>query len=227
MHEIFYRNRLPHIAPIGATFFVTFRLDDALPRHIVKALKANFDAEIEQIKKANPKDLKLCILDARKKYFGKYEHQLDRQPYGACHLKKTEVAQIVLDKMKEYDGSLYDLQAACIMPNHVHAMFSLDQQLKDPNQNWTDETPEDYVQLDAVMQLIKGGSSFLINRHLGRSGKLWCKDSYDHYVRDEREWHNILGYILNNPVKAGLVKEWNEWSNLYLKPSLVRLLSGS
>ena len=37
--KIKYRSRLPHITPIGASFFVTFRLADALPQKVVQALK--------------------------------------------------------------------------------------------------------------------------------------------------------------------------------------------
>jgi putative transposase len=28
--------------------------------------------------------------------------------------------------------------------------------------------------------------------------------------RDEKE-HRVIAYVLNNPVKAGLVKDWREW----------------
>ena len=36
---------------------------------------------------------------------------------------------------------------------------------------------------------------------------LWRRESYDHWERNEREWHRIKAYIENNPVKAGLVIE--------------------
>ena len=53
---------------------------------------------------------------------------------------------------------------------------------------------------------IKGGSSYAINRILGRKGTLWAKDSFDRYARDEPEWFRILNYILRNPVKAWLTE---------------------
>jgi hypothetical protein len=44
------------------------------------------------------------------------------------------------------------------------------------------------------------------NRLLGRAGQpFWQAESYDHWVRDEREWDRIKAYIENNPVRAGLV----------------------
>jgi len=215
-----YQNRLPHIAPIGATFFVTFRLADSLPQYIVNTLKAELEAEIILLKKEFPGNTK-HISDARKRNFGKFDHQLDAQPYGVCHLKNPEVAEIIVKKLEEYSGSLYDLHAFSIMPNHVHVLFSMAAQVVDEQGIWPYDTLQHYVQLDKVMQLIKGGSSFSINKLLGRKGKLWFKDSYDHFVRKEEEWLNIANYILQNPVKAGLAKKWEAWPFNYCKPCVL------
>jgi len=97
-------------------------------------------------------------------------------------------------------------------------------QLFDNQGNWLEEMPEGYTQLDKIMHLIKGGSSFLVNRKLERSGKLWFKDSYDHYVRNEKEWLNIAAYILRNPVKAGLANKWDSWPFSFCKPALLEHL---
>jgi len=218
--KIQYQNRLPHIAPVGATFFVTFRLADSLPQSIINELKAELEAEVTRLKKEFPGNTK-HISDARKRNFGKFDHQLDTQPYGACHLKTPEVAEILIKKLEEYNGSLYDLHAFSIMPNHAHILFSMATQVVDGHGDWPNETPGHYVQLDKVMHLIKGGSSYSINKLLGRTGKLWCKDSYDHFVRKEEEWLNIANYILQNPVKAGLVKKWETWLFNYCKPSVL------
>lgn len=212
--KTFYRNRLPHIAPIGATFFVTYRLADALPQHLVKIIKAELAAEVKRIKSENPTDLTLQLRNAKKKSFGKYEHQLDAKPYGACHLRKTAIAKLVIESWKKWDRKWYDLYSYCIMPNHVHILFDTSLQLPcQSEQLWTEkELEKNYVQLDKMMRRIKGSSARYINFALGRTGeKLWQKDSYDHYVRNPREWQNIIHYIINNPVKAGLVKHWKDW----------------
>jgi len=46
---------------------------------------------------------------------------------------------------------------------------------------------------------------------LGRRGAFWAHESFDRYVRDEREWERTVAYVLNNPVKAGLAQNWQEW----------------
>ncbi|MBL7794853.1 MAG: hypothetical protein JNK77_21125 [Saprospiraceae bacterium] len=217
-----YHNRLPHLAPLGATFFVTFRLADSLPQNIVKALKEELEIESKRLKKEFPVDYERRIRDACKRNFGKYDHQLDKKPYGACYLRLPEVAEIVAAKLQQYDGTHYDLQVYTIMPNHVHVQFSMAPQLGEMPESWPDEAPTHYVQLNEIMQLIKGGSAYSINKLLGRSGKLWFKDSYDHFVRNDKEWLNITRYILQNPVKAGFIDTWSLWPYSYCKEELVR-----
>lgn len=206
-----YHNRLPHIAPIGATFFVTFNQHDSLPAHITAELKIQLEAELSKIEKENPLDKDLRIAKVKKRFFGQREHLIDGSSYGSCHLKKPPVAQILIDKIMEYDGSLIEVDAFCIMPNHVHLLFSMQPQLINSAPEITEASPQTYVQLDKVMHLIKGGSSYLINKHLGLTGRFWAKDSYDHYIRNEAEWHRIIHYILQNPVKAGWVRYWEDW----------------
>ena len=66
------------------------------------------------------------------------------------------------------------------------------------------------------MQSLKGVTARDANRILGRTGEtFWQAESYDHWVRDEKEWLRIAGYIENNPVKAGMVSlaEDYRWSS--------------
>lgn len=220
MKEIktFYKNRLPHLAPIGATFFVTFRLGDSLPQKLVAKLKLEMEmeAEIIRLEKEKPENYEAAIIRQRKLFFKEYDYQLDVKPYGECYLKQPKVAQIVIDKIHEMDGEKYDLLAYCIMPNHVHLLFDFSVQIVDENGFYLTQTPEDYIQLDKVMQLIKGNTAYHANQLLGRKGKFWQKDSYDHYVRSEKEFWNIVHYILQNPVKAGLVKQWDSFPFTFL-----------
>lgn len=71
------------------------------------------------------------------------------------------------------------------------------------------------------MMRIKGASSREINLALNRTGALWAKDSYDHYVRTEEEWLRILHYILQNPVKARIVHQWKEHPFTFCHPALL------
>jgi putative transposase len=52
--KTYYRNNLPHITPIGATFFITFRLADSLPLPIIWKMKKEFNEKVNILKKVNP-----------------------------------------------------------------------------------------------------------------------------------------------------------------------------
>jgi REP-associated tyrosine transposase len=67
------------------------------------------------------------------------------------------------------------------------------------------------------MKSIKGYTAREANRVLGRKGNFWEPENYDHYVRDATEYERIVRYVLNNPVKAGLVSHWQEWVWNYLQ----------
>jgi hypothetical protein len=215
--KTYYRNRLPHIAPIGATFFVTFRLGDSLPQTVFRELSRKLREEKLAIRNTTSPADKEKRIDFHQSFFEKYERQLDGSPYGACYLGDPEVAQILADRLHAFDGELYELQAYCIMPNHVHLLLGFWPQAVDEKGFYKATVEGGFHQLDKVMKLIKGGSSYLINKALGRSGPLWAKDSYDHFVRNDQSWGRILNYIVNNPVKAGLIKEPEEWPFTYVK----------
>lgn len=61
------------------------------------------------------------------------------------------------------------------------------------------------------LHTMKGYTAGRANRLLGRSGQFWLHESYDHVVRDASELERIVKYVVNNPVKAGLVLEWQQW----------------
>jgi REP element-mobilizing transposase RayT len=224
--KIYYKSRLPHIVPVGASFFVTFRLADSLPQKIVQALKLQLEDTIIQLKKDKPNNHKELIRNEKKRFFGKYDHQLDNKPYGECFLKRKEIANIVQEQLHRFDNDLYELACYSIMPNHVHILIDTAIQVVDYEMvngkwmsHWLDDIPNNFKELDEIMRRIKGASAYYCNKLLRRTGQsFWQKDSYDHFIRNEKEWNNILNYILQNPVKAGFCQEWQDWKFTYIKP---------
>jgi putative transposase len=134
-----------------------------------------------------------------RRFFGKWDAVL-HQGAGPDWLRNPEVAKLVAAAMHFFDGKRYDLIAYCIMSNHVHVVFT--PLLK---------TTETYYPLAQIMHTMKGYSAGRANRLLGRSGAFWLHESYDHCVRGARELERIIAYLVNNPVKAGLVSDWQAW----------------
>ncbi|MGH9765501.1 MAG: hypothetical protein ACREDR_27685, partial [Blastocatellia bacterium] len=65
------------------------------------------------------------------------------------------------------------------------------------------------------------------NVALGRTGAFWQHESFDRVIRDEDEFDRTIRYVLNNPVKAGLVGYWKDWKWNYCRPELEQLLCGA
>lgn len=200
------KRNLPHIYPKGATFFITFRLKNSIPLEVLKKMRNKKEVEIlaiRQDKKLSELEKKRAVYIEEKRFFGKYDKVLEAYTANEDFLKNPEIAQIVAKKIHEYDGKYYDLIAYCIMPNHVHILI--------------DTANYENTSISQTMKLIKGGSAYLCNRKLQRKGHFWQDESYDHYVRNAKELENIIRYIVQNPVKAGLVEDWEKWEFTYWK----------
>lgn len=92
------------------------------------------------------------------------------------------------------------------MPNHVHMLIQARLGKKLPDGGMTSKYP-----IADALRLLKGSTAQKCNLKLGRNGAFWTHESYDHFIRDERNFSNVIAYILNNPVKAGLVETWTDW----------------
>ncbi|WP_028457510.1 transposase [Chloroflexus sp. Y-396-1] len=209
---ISYRRNLPHIHPSGAIFFVTFRLAGSLPVEVIERLREEFKEEERRLSDCfSGAALRSERYNVQKKFFGRYDKWLDRMAHGPTWLRQAEIAQLVMDEIRRLDGSHYDLLACCIMPNHVHLLVDMARG-DDANH---DKTGHPSV-LSQALHLLKGSTARYTNQKLGRSGKFWQDESYDHVVRDEAELERIFWYIVNNPVKAGLVSDWQDWPYTYV-----------
>lgn len=45
----------------------------------------------------------------------------------------------------------------------------------------------------------------------GFQGKLWQSSSYDRVLDLQRPFEEVVQYVLENPVRAGLVTDWQQW----------------
>jgi putative transposase len=90
------------------------------------------------------------------------------------------------------------------MPNHVHLVIA-------------DNVKRSDASLYRILQQLKSYTAVQANKLLNRGGAFWQHESYDHVVRDGEELERIVRYVLNNPVKAGLVEDWQNWNWSYCK----------
>ena len=129
----------------------------------------------------------------------KKQYQIDQ--YLDSSSKGAYLNEEVLALLKSYiikqDKKLFELISFVIMPNHVHILF------------------KETIKLSEAMKKLKGGSAFLINKHLGKKGKFWVADYYDKLIRDEKHLETVYHYIKNNPIKVGLKDYENRFYSCY------------
>jgi len=188
---------------------MTWRLFGSLPKNIIIKHQLDRDRYISTLRadQLSPEELERAISIAHGEYFHRCDEALDYSDTGPNWLKEPPIANVVVEKLRQYDGQYYQLDAFCIMSNHVHALMDFSIQLPECEDDFQQEQ---YKNLDEVMQLIKGGSAFRANQILNRKGKFWASESWDRYIRNEKHYRNVVTYILNNPVKAGICSCWTE-----------------
>jgi REP element-mobilizing transposase RayT len=185
------RGTLPHWEGTGATYFVTFRLADSLPKKTAGAFEAE-SRDIVQTAQAMRRKLSATEKAKLARLFSeKYERYLDGGS-GSCILAKPEVAAIVAETLKHFHEIRYLLFAWCVMPNHVHVVFR-------PTGEWS---------LDRIVHTWKSYSVHATNRLLKRSGTFWQREYYDHLIRSDVDLYRCVNYVLRNPEKAGL-RSWS------------------
>lgn len=151
-------------------------------------------------------------------YFEKYDFFLEKYTGSPHWLGESNIAAIVREAIHFYDNKEYNLICYCIMPNHVHLVVK---PIVEENPGIVeDETGDGFAKnylLTKILQKLKRYTSLKCNKLLYRSGAFWQHESYDHTVRNNEELNRIIEYVLNNPVKAELVDEWDRWEWSYCK----------
>ena len=156
-------------------------------------------------------------------YFKKVDSYLDQANFGPTWLKVKRVAKEVEKRIKQYDNNLYRLLSYAILSNHFHAVLDTSIQVEKLPEG-VFPNAENYVQLGKFMGWIKGGSAYEANQILNRTGRFWQPESYDHLVRNEKEYFNVIRYTVQNAEKAGLVKCWRDHPFTYLHPEFEGIL---
>ena len=118
------RGRLPHWEIDAGLHFVTFRLADSLPNTVLEQFRTEREsimapaAHLGRELSANEKQR------IAKLFSTKIERHLDAGA-GSCVLARPNIAGLVADAIRHFDGGRYRLLAWCVMPNHVHIVVRL------------------------------------------------------------------------------------------------------
>jgi REP element-mobilizing transposase RayT len=184
------RGYLPHWTAEPGCYFVTFRLADSLPRKVLDAYLMEREEIIREAASMN-RDLTAEEIARLDHLYGERVERFLDSGAGSCRLSDPRIAELVKGALQFFDGQRYMLVAWCIMPNHVHVVFTVA-----PNHGLSD-----------ILHSWKSFTAHRATRLLGLTGEFWQREYYDRLIRDEEEYAAIVNYVLENPVRAGLT-DW-------------------
>ena len=186
--EITYR-RLPHWRQEGATYFVTFRLADSLPKHIldqVELLREELMRTEEMLRNAGS-SAKVLAGERMNRFrtLRAFEEKWLDAGHGACPFRDPAKRRILADAIRFFPERKERcwVNAFVVMPNHVHAIVK----------------PYPGEELSKIVGSWKSWTA----RKLG-GGNRWQVESYDQIIRDDRHLQRVIRYLAKNPVDARL-----------------------
>ena len=188
--KIHDRGRLPHWEKDSATYFLTFRLADSLPKSVLDRIESERQAIVKTaigLRRDLSADERTRITRLSTPVIERF---LDCGA-GACHLQNAAIAEEVAHALRYFDEKRYRLFAWCVMPNHVHVVARFF-----PGQT-----------LASVVHSWKSFSAKRANQILRLHGAFWQREYYDHLIRSEEELERAVRYVCENPATARL-KDW-------------------
>ena len=183
----FYRMRLPHWEVDRGVYFINLRLAGTLPRDVVEKIKGMaFEAE-------NGPDSNWHGI--RKRMFRAIDDALDSSR-EIDFLARPDVADVCVDAIENRaKRGIWRAVEYVVMPNHLHLFTQLhDRGIRETMvafKRWTARAIKPLLNLEREA--------------------LWQREWFDHWSRTPEEDEQLLEYIRQNPVKAGLVKHYRDW----------------
>ena len=188
--------RLPHWSQAGTICFITWRTDDSIPEKVLRSWHAERHEWLrthgiepravdwrDQLDRLAPR----LRVEFMRTFSERWHRHLD-ECHGACVLRRPDLAQIVVDSLRHFDGDRYELTDYVVMPNHLHllAAFVDEEGMLKQCDSWKHYTAR------------------LINERIGSKERFWQQDGFDHLVRSMEQYEALRRYIAANPRKARL-----------------------
>ena len=110
------------------------------------------------------------------------------------HFLNATTVTTCIDILRQISKPLFEIYAYCFMPDHLHLLIV---------------AMQENVDLIRFIKDFKQQTGFHFKQESG--SPLWQKSYYDHVLRKDEDLRTVARYILNNPVRAGLVKDFQEF----------------
>ncbi|MBS3780372.1 MAG: transposase [Desulfovermiculus sp.] len=153
--------------------------------------------------------------------------------HGSCILQLPEIAQMIIQNWMHFDLQRYRLLAWVVMPNHVHVLIEPINEwpLNKIVATWKTYTGKRIREWKRRMDEEKlkesqycawrseegqggtwrSGEKGQDGTWRSGEGRIWQREYWDRYMRNEQHYWTAKAYIENNPVQAGLVASPEQW----------------
>ena len=178
------KRNLPHWHCDCALQFITFHLADSLPESVRNEISREKDIFLANYPEPWTPEV---AQEYNSKFTTKINDYLDAG-YGSCVFTHRECAKIMEDILLHFNNRKYILHHYVVMPNHVHVLAEL--------------LPG--FRTSEICKSWKSYSANIINKFLGRKGRLWHQESWDRMIRNARHYASVVSYIDKNIHSGGI-----------------------
>jgi putative transposase len=126
-----------------------------------------------------------------------YYHFFNRTNNEEEAFKRPENYLFFLQKYQNYFQSVLTTIAYCLMPTHFHFLVFFESQKE--------------ADIGTLMGRLQSSYAKAINKQEERHGSLFQQHAKALIIKDEANLLNLVTYIHQNPVHAGLVKNLEDW----------------
>lgn len=135
-----------------------------------------------------------------------YAHQRLFGQVVGCEMRLNDAGRMLEHWWDELHNAFpcVELDVAVVMPNHLHGIIVIDNELGDHEYMGTNG---EVVSLPSIMQWLKTMTTNEYIRCVKSvgwppfAGKVWHRSYYDHIIRNEDDLLRIRNYIINNPAQ--------------------------
>ncbi len=132
-----------------------------------------------------------------------------------------EARTIVLNALRHFHKTRYELFAAGVMPDHVHLLMQPWPKENDTNGNVV------FWPLSDLLHSVKSFLAHQINKIEKKTGAVWEKERFDRYVRSDGDLKEKFHYILRNPWDAGVAGQNEHYPWIWTQEDELRKESSS
>lgn len=138
----------------------------------------------------------------RKIDYNEYYHVYNRGTLSMDIFKDKNDFNKFLKKLKELCIEYkINIEAYCLMPNHIHLL------IQEPKANYSNK----HSTIAALMQRLKNSYTKHFTYKYKHSGVVFQGTYNCKHIALDNYYYHLIDYILDNPVRKGLVKKREEW----------------